>query len=115
MRYVESNILAVQKQSLCLGQIIVRVRIELLWTKKKFQSKLWHKNIFIKTTGQIDIMGYKVGLLLTDIADTLNELRKKKLYWLYKLRTYAPYSLSERDIYEAVYIELSLRLRGSSF
>ena len=60
-------------------------------------------------------MGHKIGLLLTDIADTLKELRKKELYWLYKLRTYAPYSLNERDIYEAVYIELSQRLRGSSF
>ena len=60
-------------------------------------------------------MGHKIGLLLTDIADTLKELRKKELYWLYKLRTYAPCSLNERNIYEAVYIELSQRLRGSSF
>ena len=31
----------------------------------------------------------------------LKELRKKELYWMYKLKTYAPYGLNERDIYEA--------------
>ena len=34
-------------------------------------------------------------------ADTLKELRKKELHWMYKLKTYSPYSLNERDVYEA--------------
>ena len=33
---------------------------------------------------------------LIDSADTL-----KELYWMYKLKTYAPYGLNERDVYEA--------------
>ena len=38
---------------------------------------------------------------LIDSADTLKELRKKELYWLYKLQTCAPYGLNERGVYEA--------------
>ena len=40
-------------------------------------------------------------ITLIDSADTLKELRKKKLYWIYKLKTYAPYGLNESDVYEA--------------
>ena len=40
-------------------------------------------------------------IALIDSADTLKELRKKELYWMYKLKTYAPYGLNERDVYEA--------------
>ena len=45
-------------------------------------------------------MAYKIGLL--DSADTLKELRKKELYWMYKLKTYAPYGFNKRDVYEAL-------------
>ena len=30
-----------------------------------------------------------------DCADTLKELRRKEVYWIYKLKTSAPYGLSE--------------------
>ena len=40
-------------------------------------------------------------ITLIDSADTLKMLRKKELYWMYKLKTYAPYGLNERDVYEA--------------
>ena len=40
-------------------------------------------------------------ITLIDSANTLTELRKKELYWMYKLKTYAPYGLDERDVYEA--------------
>ena len=40
-------------------------------------------------------------ITLIDSADTLKELRKKELYWMYKLKTYARYGLNERDVYEA--------------
>ena len=38
---------------------------------------------------------------LIDSTDTLKELRRKELYWMYKLKTYAPYDLNERDVCEA--------------
>ena len=56
VRYVASNILAVQKQSLGLGQITTSVQRESLWTKRQFQSKPWNKNVFMNITVQIDIM-----------------------------------------------------------
>ena len=40
-------------------------------------------------------------ITLIDSADTLKELRRKELYWLYRLKTYAPYCFNERDVYEA--------------
>ena len=32
---------------------------------------------------------------LIDSADTLKELRRKEFYWMYRLKTYAPYGLNE--------------------
>ena len=40
-------------------------------------------------------------ITLIDRADTLKEPRKKELYWMYKLKTYALYGLNKRDVYEA--------------
>ena len=40
-------------------------------------------------------------ITLIDSADSLKELRKKELYWMYKLNAYAPHGLNERDVYEA--------------
>ena len=40
-------------------------------------------------------------ITLIDSADTLKELRRKELYWIYKLKTYASYGLNERDVYES--------------
>ena len=40
-------------------------------------------------------------ITLIEAADTLKELRKKGLYWMYKLKAYAPNGLNERDVYEA--------------
>ena len=37
-------------------------------------------------------------ITLIDSADTLKELRKKELYWMYKLKTYSPCGLNERDV-----------------
>ena len=45
------------------------------------------------------IQGWVITLI--DSADTLKELRRKELYWMYKLKTYAPYSFNERDAYAA--------------
>ena len=54
----------------------------------------------------IDIKDTYLRLYLEDgeikrIVDTLKELRRKELYWMYRLKTYAPYGLNERDAYEA--------------
>ena len=38
---------------------------------------------------------------LIDSADTLKKLRRNKLYWMYKLKTYVSCGLSKRDVYEA--------------
>ena len=40
-------------------------------------------------------------ITLMDSADTSKELGRKELYQMYKLKTYAPYGLNERDVYEA--------------
>ena len=40
-------------------------------------------------------------ITLIDRADTLKELRRKELCWMYKLKTYAPYCRNERNVYEA--------------
>ena len=38
---------------------------------------------------------------LIDRVDILKELRRKELYWVYKLKTYEPYGLNKRNVYEA--------------
>ena len=40
-------------------------------------------------------------ITLIDSSETLKEFRRKELYWMYKLKTYVPYDLNERDVYEA--------------
>ena len=40
-------------------------------------------------------------ITLIDSADTLKQPKKKELYWMYKLKIYAPYGLNKRDVYEA--------------
>ena len=44
------------------------------------------------------IEGWVINLI--DTAETLKELRRKELYWMYRLKPYVPYGLNERDIYE---------------
>ena len=43
-------------------------------------------------------------ITLIDSVDTLKELRRKELYWIYKPKTYAPYGLNERNVYEALVV-----------
>ena len=40
-------------------------------------------------------------ITLIDSANTIKELKKKELYWMFKLKIYRPYGLKERDVYEA--------------
>ena len=39
-------------------------------------------------------------ITLIDSPDTLKELMRKELYWMHELKTYAPYGLNEKDVYE---------------
>ena len=40
-------------------------------------------------------------ITLIDCADALKELGRKELYWMYKLKTYAPYGVNKKNVYEA--------------
>ena len=84
---VVSNILTVQKQSLDLGQITMST-----------QNKRFHEHYC--SDRHNDIQDWVITLI--DSTDTLKELRRKELYWMYKLKTFAPYNLKESDVYEAL-------------
>ena len=65
--------------------------------KQALKQKRFHDHYCTKShTGIEDWV-----ITLIERADTLKELRKKELYWMYKLKTYAPYGLNEREVYEA--------------
>ena len=65
--------------------------------KQALKQKLFHEHYW--SGRQNGIQDWVITLI--DSPDTLKELRKKELYWMYKLKTYAPYGLKERDVYEA--------------
>ena len=37
---------------------------------------------------------------MKDRADTLPQLRKKDLYWMFEIKTYAPYGVDKSEVYE---------------
>ena len=41
------------------------------------------------------------AITLIDSANSLKELSRKEVYWMYKLKTYALFGLNERDVYAA--------------
>ena len=65
--------------------------------KQALKQKRFHQHYC--SDRQNDIQDRCITLI--DKADTLKELRKKQLYWMYKLKTYAPYGINQRDVYEA--------------
>ena len=56
-----------------------------------------HKEVF----PDVPLIGFKNNKSLRDHLVRLKELRKKELYWMYKLKTYVPYGINEREVYEA--------------
>ena len=40
-------------------------------------------------------------MTITDHAEMVKSLRQKELYWYHKLKTYAPFSLNDCDVYDA--------------
>ena len=65
--------------------------------KQALKQKRFHEHYF--SDRQNGIKDWVIPLI--DSADTLKELRKKELYWMYKVKTYVPYGLNERDVYKA--------------
>ena len=65
--------------------------------KQALKQKRFHDHFC--TESHTDIEDWVITLI--DRAYTLKEMRKKELYWMYKLKTYAPYDLNEREVYEA--------------
>ena len=65
-------------------------------TQRKFMNKeavpkqALKQKVFMNITVQIDIIKEDWVITLTDSADTLRKLRSKELYWMYRLKTYAP-------------------------
>ena len=73
--------LGVQKQSLVLGKITIKVRSESLWTKEvvpkqALKQKLFHEHYCSDRHNGIQDW----FITLTDSTDTLKELKKKELY-----------------------------------
>ena len=65
---------------------------------KSTQNKRFHEHYC--SDRHNDIQDWVITLI--DSTDTLKELRRKELYWMYKLKTFAPYNLKESDVYEAL-------------
>ena len=65
--------------------------------KPTLKQKLFHEHYCLDRRN--GITDWVISVI--DSADPLKELRRKELYRMYRLKTYAPYGLSERDVYEA--------------
>ena len=65
--------------------------------KQVLKQKSFHEHYC--TESHTGIEGWVI--ILIDKADTIKEFRKKELDWMYKLKTYAPCGINERDVYEA--------------
>ena len=67
--------------------------------KQALKQKRFHEHYYSDRNNGIEDW----GITLIDSADTLKELRRKKLYWIYRLKTYTPYDLNKRFVYEVFY------------
>ena len=65
--------------------------------KQALKQKSFHGHYC--SDGHNGIQDWVIALI--DSADTLKELKRKELYWMHKLKTYAPYGLNKRDVHEA--------------
>ena len=75
-----------------------KIRRESLWAKRQaLKQKHFHEDYCSDRYNGIEDW----VITLTDSADTLKELRRKKLYWMHKRKIYALCGLNERDVYEA--------------
>ena len=66
--------------------------------KQALKQKRFHEHYCSDRHNEIE----DCVITLIDSADTLKDLSRKELYWMYRLKTYAPYGLNERDVYKAL-------------
>ena len=86
-----------------LGQIIIRASRESFLKKEAVLKQALKQKRFHKHYCSDRYNGIQDSvIILIDSANTLKELRKKELHWMYKLKTFAPYGLNERDVYETL-------------
>ena len=65
--------------------------------KQALKQKRFHGHYYSDRQNGIE----DLVITLIDTSGTLNELSRKELYWMYQLKTYAPYDLNEKEAYEA--------------
>ena len=65
--------------------------------KSELKQKLFHEHYC--SEGHQGIENWSVTLI--DQVEDLNSLRKKELYWINRLNTWAPFGLNAREVYEA--------------
>ena len=95
-------ILAVQKQSLGLGQITIKSTQRKFVNKEELPKQALKQKPFHEHYCSDGHNGIKYWVItLKDSAGTSKEWRKNELYWMYKLKTYTPYGLNEMGVYEA--------------
>ena len=90
-----SNILTLQKQSLSLREINCRGTQRKFVNKKAvpkqvLKQKYFHEHYYSDRYN--DIKDWVLPLI--DRADTLKNLKRKELYWIYKLKASARYGLN---------------------
>ena len=68
--------------------------------KSELKQKLFHEHYC--SDGHEGIANWCVTLI--DQVEDKKELRKKELYWINKLNTWAPVGLNVREVYEAYWI-----------
>ena len=65
--------------------------------KSKLKQKLFHEHYC--SEGHQGIENWSVTLI--DQVEDLDSLRKKELYWINRLNTWAPFGFNGREVYEA--------------